>query len=407
VSEREEQGIDDLAVGVPAAADIEVDGAQIEVPPISELRQLTGVKWSRYGHDVVPAWVADMDVRPPACVIEAVGDLAARGDFGYSRQVYDLLPETFARWQLDHHGWSVDPGRVRRFCDVLHAIDVALWLHTEPGDGVVLLTPIYPPFLTALTGARLRLIDVPLDPDGWRLDPDRLRRSIDDRTRAVLVCNPHNPTGRVFGTGELRAIAEVAIEHDLLILCDEVWADLVHPGAAHVPMATLGDDVHARTVTISSASKAFNTAGLRCAVAEIGDRRLAERLDALPAHLLGAVSTPGAAAAIAAWTGGGAWLASARRHLTARRDQLARRLAAELPAVGFGLPDATYLAWLDFRPMGLGPDPAQRLLELGRVALSSGLDFGPGGQGFARMNFATSDAILDELVRRIVDAING
>jgi cystathionine beta-lyase len=210
----------------------------------------------------------------------------------------------------------------------------------------------------------------------------------------------------VFDAAELRALAEVAIERDLLILSDEVWADLRHPGGPHIPMATLGDEVHARTITISSASKAFNIAGLRCAVAELGHRALAARLDALPARLLGAIGTPGADAAIAAWTAGAPWLAAARRHLTERRDQLARRLATELPSVGFHVPEATYLAWLDFRPLGLGDDPAARLLDLGRVALSPGPDFGPGGAGFARLNFATSEAILDEIVQRIVGAIN-
>jgi cystathionine beta-lyase len=257
----------------------------------------------------------------------------------------------------------------------------------------------------ALDGARLRLIDVPLDPDGWVLDSERLRASIDERTRAILLCNPHNPTGRAFTAAELRSIAEVAIERDLLILSDEVWADLLHPGAVHVPMATLGEEVHARTVTISSASKAFNLAGLRCAVADIGDPRLAAKLDDLPLRLLGAVSTPGAEAALAAWTAGEAWLASLRRHLTERRDQLARRLAADLPAVGFQPPEATYLAWLDFRPLGLGDDPGERLLQGARVALSPGTDFGHRGAGFARLNFATSESILDEIVQRIVDTV--
>jgi cystathionine beta-lyase len=378
---------------------------EIEVPDIDQLRELTSIKWTRDDPDVLPAWVADMDLRPPAAVIDALQRVVDRRDFGYNRLASQALPETFARWQSAHHGWAVDPGEVRTFCDVLHAIDVVLWLHTEPGDGVILLTPIYPPFLAALDSAGRRLVDVPLDPDGWRLDPERLRAAVDPGTRAILVCNPHNPTGRVFDEGELGAIAEVAIEHDLVLVADEVWGDLVYPGSTHRPLAALGPEVAARTVTISSASKAFNLAGLRCAVAHLGHRGVAKQIESLPSHLLGAVSTPGAEASLAAWTQGEPWLRSLRDHLGARRHQLAARLQADLPNVGFQLPEATYLAWLDFRPLGLGPDPAERLLEVGRIALSPGSDFGPRGDGFARLNFATSQPILDEIIDRIVTAV--
>ena len=378
---------------------------KVEVLEIEQLRSLTGVKWTRDDPDVLPAWVADMDIRPPSGVLNALYGVIERGDFGYNRRAVGLLPEVFAQWQQDHHQWSVDPAEVRTFCDVLHAVDVALWLHTDPGDGIVLLTPIYPPFLVAVNGSGRRLVDVPLDPVDWRLDPDRLGQAIDNGTKAILLCNPHNPTGRVFDEAELRTIADIAIEHDLLLLSDEVWADLVHPGHVHRPMASLGPEVAAQTITISSASKAFNLAGLRCAVAHVGHRSLAKALDELPGHLLGAVSTPGAEAALAAWTTGQSWLDSLRQHLTARRDQLARRLAADLPAVGFQSPQATYLGWLDFRALGLGPDPSRRLLDVGRVALSPGTDFGLKGHGFARLNFATSDEVLDQIVDRISNAI--
>jgi cystathionine beta-lyase len=379
---------------------------EIIIPPIEHLRAQSGIKWTRFGPDVLPAWVADMDIRPPDCVTHTIGDIIDRADFGYNLSAVERLPETFAQWQLEKHGWTLDPGLVRRFCDVLHAIDVALWLHTEPGDGIVLLTPIYPPFLKAIDNAGRRLVDVPLDPDGWRLNPDRLRDAIDDRTRAILTCNPHNPTGRVFDTDELEALAEIAVEHDLLVISDEVWADLVYPGATHRPLATISDEIAARTVTITSASKAFNLAGLRCAVAHVGHSGVAKALDALPPHLLGAVSTPGAEAALAAWTGGAGWLGSLREHLLARRDQLAARLASDMPDVGFQLPEATYLAWLDLRAHGLGDDPSERLREEARVAVSAGPDFGVHGHGFARLNYATSASILDEIVDRLADSLS-
>lgn len=379
--------------------------SRLEFFDTEELRRLSGIKWSRDGADVVPAWVADMDLRTPAFIRDAVSGLVQRSDLGYNRQIPEAVPPAFARWQEEHHGWSVDPGQVRLFCDVLHAIDTALWLSTEPGDGIVLLTPIYPPFLKAIDGGGRRLVDVPLDPDGWRLDPERLEAAIDPTTKVVLTCNPHNPTGRVFTRDELELLARVVVEHDLLLVSDEVWGDLLHPGGTHIPVASLGPEIAARTVTVSSASKAFNMAGLRCAVAHLGDRALAQAIEALPAHLLGAVSTPGAMAALAAWTDGGPWLETLRRHLTDRREQLSGRLAAELPKVGFQPPEATYLAWLDFRALELGADPQEHLYERAGVALSPGPDFGIHGHGWTRLNFATSASILDEIIDRMVAAV--
>jgi cystathionine beta-lyase len=288
----------------------------------------------------------------------------------------------------------------------MQVVTIAVWLQTKPGDGIVVFTPVYPPFLGTVEKTGRRIVECPLDADnGWALDPERLSAAIDPTTTAILLCNPHNPTGRAFTRDELAAIAEVAERHDLLVISDEIWADLRHGDVAHIPMALLGDEVAARTLTINAASKSFNLAGLRCAIAHIGHPGLAEAIAAVPAHVFGAVGSPGAEASLAAWTKGAPWLAETRIHLTAQRDHLAARLAAELPEVGFSLPEATYLAWLDLRALELDDDPAKQLLETARVALSSGLDFGPRGKGFARLNFATTRQILDEILDRIVEAV--
>ncbi len=205
--------------------------------------------------------------------------------------------------------------------------------------------------------------------------------------------------------GELAAIAEVAEKYDLLVISDEIWGDLVHPGARHIPFPTVSAAAAERVVTITAASKAFNIAGLHCAVAHIGDERVSAALDRLPRHLLGAVGSPGAAATLAAWTQAEPWLEHVRSHLEAQRDHLAARLAAELPEVGFVPPEATYLAWLDFRETPLAADPAKLLIERAQVVLSAGPDFGELGRGFARLNFATSRELLDEIVDRIVRAL--
>ena len=385
----------------------DVSRGEVSSADLGRLRASECIKWTWFDDDVIPAWVADMDFMPAPVIRQAVQGLVDRGDFGYSWHAARQLPEAFADWEERRHGWRPDPERVRIFCDVVQALEAVLWLHTKPGDGVVLFTPVYHPFFPAVTSTDRRVVDCPLDPDGWRIDPERLESVVraDPRTRAILTCNPHNPAGRVFDAQELAAIAEVAERHDLLIVSDEIWCDVVHPGFKHIPIAALSDEAAARTVTISAASKAFNIAGLHCAVAHIGHAGVAKELETLPGHLLGAVGSPGAEATLAAWTAGEPWLDEVRAHLTAQRDHLAARLAAELPAVRFAPPDATYLAWLDFRGLGLGEDPAAALLERARVALSTGGDFGAEGAGFARLNFATSRRLLDEILDRIVTAV--
>ena len=374
---------------------------------MDRLRSLTCIKWSRYDADVIPAWVADMDIAPALAVVRAVSALAERADFGYNFAAAARLPEVFSAWEQEHHGWHPDSERVRVFCDVMQAVETALWLHTEPGDGVVLFTPVYHPFYPAVTSTHRRVIDCPLDPDGWRIDPERLFAAIDSTTRAILICNPHNPTGRVFDAEELGAIAEVAERHDLLVISDEIWGDLVYEGARHVPIASLGDEIAARTVTISAASKAFNIAGLHCAVAHIGHEGVRNALAELPRHLLGAVGSPGAEATLAAWTQARPWLEDVLALLARNREHLVARVSAELPAVRIQPPEATYLAWLDFRETRLADDPAGLILERGRVAVSAGHEFGDAGNGFARLNFATSRAILDEILDRVVRTVNG
>ena len=372
---------------------------------LDRLRSLGCIKWTYHGPEVIPAWVADMDFMPAPPVLAAVRSLADAGDFGYHFAAHQRIPESFSAWQERRHGWRPDTERTRLFCDVMQAVETVLWLHTEPGDGVVLFTPVYHPFFPAVTSTHRRVVSCPLDAPDYVLDPDRLAAVVDDTTRVILLCNPHNPTGRAFAADELAAIARVAEEHDLLVISDEIWCDLVHPGARHIPFPSVSEAAAARTVTISAASKAFNIAGLHCAVAHIGDARVAEALDALPRHLLGAVGSPGAAATLAAWTEGEPWLERVRAHLTAQRDHLARRLAAELPDVGFVPPEATYLAWLDFRDTPFADGPALLLRERARVALSAGPDFGELGAGFARLNFATSRELLDEIVDRIAGAL--
>jgi cystathionine beta-lyase len=384
----------------------ETDRVEVDRPGAVDpgrVRHRAGVKWSKHGPDVSAAWVADMDYDPPAVVVDALRTMLDDGDLGY-RVVTNRLAPAFAAWQERRHAWCPDPGRVRTFTSVLHALETVLWFTTEPGDGVVVLTPVYHPFLHAIADSGRRRVDVPLDPAGWRIDPERLDAAIDERTRLVLFCQPQNPTGRVFDDEEITALAEVVDRHDLLVVSDEIWADLAWD-RPHRPLAVVDGRFAGRLVTTGSASKSFNLAGLRCSVAHVDHQPLNDVFASMPHHLRGSPSTLSAVGTLAAWEHGEPWLESVRTELLARRDQLVTRVAADLPGVRMDPPEATYLAWLDLRETRLGGDPADRLLAEGRVALSGGLQFGDQGAGFARLNFATTEGILDEIVDRIADVV--
>jgi len=252
-----------------------------------------------------------------------------------------------------------------------------------------------------------RLENSPLVDDGkrWSIDFDRLRATPRD-VRALLLCHPHNPTGRAFGRAELTELAALAIERDWVVLSDEIHADLTYAGQSFIPFASLGPEVAERTVTFSSASKAFNIAGLRCAVAHFGTRELLARFQTvIPPHARGGIGILAQHATVAAWREGDGWLDRARLQLDRSRHQLLERLGQLLPEVKVHLPEATYLAWLDLRALDLPPSPSEFFREKAQVALSDGVYFGPGFEGYSRLNFATSSALLDQLVERMAAAV--
>ncbi len=379
---------------------------QLEIS-LERMRSLQGVKWARDGADYWPAWVADTDITPPAVATAAIQRIAQQSDFGYGPRLGDDLGEAFASFTELEHGWRPDVGRLQTFSNVLQAIEMTLHLHTKPGDGIVLFTPIYPPFIAGVESGGRRVVDCLLDEaEGWRLNVERLESVIDETTSAILLCNPHNPTGRIFDRSELEAIAAVAEQHDLLVISDEVWSGLVHPGKEHLAFPLVSEEAANRTVTIGSASKSFNLAGVRCAIAHLGHPEVEAAYAALPTHILGGLNVFGSAATLAVWTEGRPYLDAVRSHITMMRDHVARRIANDLPAVRWQVPESTYLAWLDFRHAGLGPDPAAVLMERGKVVLSPGPTFGIHGTGFARLNFATSVQIVDTILDRIAETID-
>jgi cysteine-S-conjugate beta-lyase len=366
-------------------------------------------KWSRYPADVLPAWVADMDFAVPEPVQQAIVRLVEQRDYGYCARTGEAgLAAAFAEHMRRRFDWSPDPELVQPVSELIQAMFAAVMAFSAPGEGVVVQTPIYPPFLMTVAQTGRRLVDNPLLDDGTRfvLDLADLRRRIDHGTRVLLFCNPHNPTGRVFDREDLRAVGELAVERDLVIVADEIHADLVYPGRQHVPMATLGPEVAARTITLTSATKGFNIPGLRCALMHFGSPDLKERFfRTIPERLLGQVNVVGIDATVAAWRHGQPWLEAVMARLRANRDRVSRFLAAELPGIRSYPPEGTYLAWLDCRALELPTSPFEFFLERARVGFSDGAEFGPPGQGCVRLNFATSGAILEQILERMAGAV--
>jgi cysteine-S-conjugate beta-lyase len=382
-----------------------VSAVCVETPPLATLRRHRGRKWSTHRSDVLPAWIADMDLLPAPVIRAALRTAIDEGDLGYGPTAERSgIGEAFAAWALLRWHWHLEPSAVMVMPDVVSGLANCIEALTEPGDSVLVQTPLYPPILSCIANSGRRIAASAITGDS--IDFDALAATISrSSARLMILCNPHNPTGRCFTRAELTRLASLALDHDLLVVSDEIHADLTHPGYEHIPIASLGPEVAARTVTLNSASKAFNIAGLRCAVCVAQSPALRLRLASLPAQRWSAFSTLGVRAALAAWTDAGAdWLSACVEHLSLMREHLVRRLANGLPAVRCTPPQAGYLAWLDCRALALDTAPAQFFLEHARVALSSGAEFGEPGRGFVRLNFATSQDILDRILDRMIKA---
>jgi cystathionine beta-lyase len=382
-----------------------------DVPTLAELRERPGVKWTRYGPDAIPMWVADMDYPVAPGITDALNNAIADGDFGYpDPAVAAEVRQQFAARMGSLHGWHVSSDDVTLVQDVIQSIQLVLHTCVPKGAGVAIQTPIYHPFLTSLISTGHRLVDNPWIPTetSWTLDIDGLRRQVENgEVAALLLCNPHNPLGRVLVESELRALADLAVEYDLMVISDEIHAEILHLGHTHTPIASLGTDIAERTVTMSSASKPYNLAALKCAQMHTESQRVRDGLAALPNHALGGLNVFGLVGTLAAWQTGANWHRDMNELTTSNRDLLARLLAARIPAMGFRVPEATYLAWLDGRRLGLDVEVSKFMLKHAGVVGNPGLDFGDNGRNHVRLNFATSPDIIEMAVDRMAAALSG
>ncbi|MCC2334006.1 MalY/PatB family protein [Cellulomonas wangsupingiae] len=372
---------------------------------VPDLRRRTSLKWHTYPEDVLPAFVAEMDARPLDAVVTAVTGAMLAGDTGY--EVGPTSPrgtayaEAFADFAARQHGWDVPVDRTRMVPDVMLGLVEVLGLLTGPGDGVVVNPPVYPPFRSFVEHAGRHVVDAPLTAAG-RLDLDALDRAFVD-ARAYLLCHPQNPTGTLHTADELRAVGELATRHGVRVVADEIHAPLVVGDEPFVPTTTVIPDA----IALHSASKAFNLAGLKAALAVPGPA--ADELRRMPEIVGHGVSHVASIAHQAAYRHGDAWLADVRAAVRANGDLVAATLAERLPSARWIRPAATYFAWLDVRDtpavVTSGTDPARLLLETGRLAVNPGPTFGAGGHGHVRLNLATSPRIVADALDRLTTTL--
>jgi cysteine-S-conjugate beta-lyase len=371
---------------------------------LPQLRRRTSVKWRAYPADVLPAFVAEMDFDLAPPITRAVSGALAIGDCGYPHR--GELGEAYAAFAARRLGWDVDPGRVYPVPDVKTGLAEVIVAVTPPGAGIVINPPVYPPFRFRFSLYGRRVIDAPLARDEtgrYDLDQAAIEAALSQPgAAAYLLCSPHNPTGNVWSAEQLEMVASLCQRHGVILLVDEIHAPLVLPPARFVPFGSLDHEMAGQAFIFTSASKGWNIPGLKCGIAiagsPAGSAVLEQRAGALsPAHL-------GVLASVAAFTDGLPWLDAALRQLDENRALLARLLRGHLPAAGYCPPQASFLAWLDCRALGLGDDPAAVFLDSGRVAVSRGPDFGSQGRGFVRLNIGTSPALITEAVRRMAAA---
>jgi cysteine-S-conjugate beta-lyase len=376
------------------------------VSALSEQRLISrsNVKWALRAPNTIPAWIAEMDFEIAPPVQAAVERVVKAQEYGYATLDGELaearLGQAFARRMQSRFGWAVDPARVVVVSTLTQAIYGSVLAFSAPGDSVVLQLPAYPFFQAAINETGRILLPLNLRPDNGRYAHDwsEFEGPKAAQPRVMTICNPHNPTGRVFDRDELLRLCEFALAHDMVIVSDEVHADLTFDGRSHIPTATLNAEIAARTVTLTAATKSFNISGLKCAVAHFGSADLQSRFHSvIPSRLLGGSDIIGIVATIAAWDEGQPWLDDLVGLLQTARDHLATRLRKEMPAASFIPPEASYLAWIDFSGLGFRQTAFQHFLDRG-VMLSAGEAFEASGREFGRLNFAASRDTLDRII---------
>ena len=370
-------------------------------------RHSDSIKWALYGDEVLPLWVADMDFTSPPEVISTLQERVAHGVFGYACESKELKEIISSRMGALYR-WRVTPDDVILLPGVVAGFNLVCQAVTQPGESILMQPPVYPPFFKAPKYAEANAVFNPINKNEhgeYRVDLDTFGEVLEEDTRLFLLCNPHNPIGRVFNREELLGMAEICLRRGMVICSDEIHCDLVYSGYQHTPIASLDPEIAANTVTLIAPSKTYNIAGLECSALIVQNPELKNRIQRTRRGLLGGINLLGAAAGVAAYRYGDSWLREVLQILEGNRDYLLKFLAEKIPQIKMTKPEATYLAWLDCRGIDLPSAPAKFFLERAKVGVNEGEEFGAQGKGFVRLNFGCSRATLREALERILRAI--
>jgi len=360
--------------------------------------------------DLLPMWVADMDIETPQCVRDAVMRRAAHPVYGYEEMPRSAF-EAQCDWTARRHGLALEPETLFYSHSVVASISAAIEAFTEPGDEVVVQPPIYPPFVSTVRRSGRTVLSNPLREDAegiWRFDLEGLEKQVGPKTKLLLLCSPHNPVGRVWERRELEALADICLGHGIRVFADEIHSDLVYVGCKHTPFVSLGEAVRAITATAIGPGKSFNVAGLAISTVAITDEAMRARFKAVYETIHFAQGTVfGHAGFEAAYREGEAWLETLLLHLQGNINKLSK-VTKRYDVIDFTAPQGTYLAWLDCRKMGFASDRELRefFIREAKLGLSPGISFGREGSGFMRLNFAVPTPTMDDALRRLETALS-
>ncbi len=360
-------------------------------------------KWDRYkGRAILPMWVADMDFASPPEVLEALHQRVDHGVFGYTHAPDELIESIRDYWRRSYD-WQIEPQWLVFLPGLVSGLNIACRAVGEAGDAVMTAVPVYPPFLTAPGISGRELIAVPLKPaeEHWSFDFEQMAQAVTPRTKLFILCNPHNPVGRVFSKSELLKLVDFCETHDLILCSDEIHCDLIlEPGLAHIPTATLGEAAARRCITLMAPSKTYNIAGLGCSFAVISDERLRRRFKAAMQGIVPHVNALALTAATAAYQHGEVWRQALIAYLRRNRDRVIEAIGL-MPALKVSPVEATYLAWIDARAARI--DQPRHFFEAAGVGMNDGADFG--APGFVRLNFGCPAALLEQALAHIAIAM--
>jgi cysteine-S-conjugate beta-lyase len=380
------------------------------VPNLSVLQTHRSEKWRGFAKDVLPLPVAEMDF-PVAEPIRAIlTELVATSDLGYLGPIPEL-GLGFKKFAQERWNWELDESQVRAATDVGVAVVEILRVMTQPGDSILINSPVYHNFYNWINETKLNKVDVPFQRTGdeaanpWDIDWAGIENAYASGIKVHLLCSPHNPLGRIYSKEELLKFVGLAQKHNVLIISNELHAPLTYKGNQYTPILSLGENARKVSIVVSAASKGWNIAGLKCAIIVTQDPVLFARLNEMPLAVHYRSSLLGAFATAVAFSDCGDWLDDVVSQLDENRYLIKNLLSAKLPSVRYHIPDNGYLAWLDLESLKLGVDPSKVLLEKGRVAFNPGHTFGAQCSQYIRLNFATSPVIVTEAIERIARAV--